>query len=368
MTVQTQSVTFDALSLDCGAKLAPIDVAYETYGELNAAKSNAILILHAFSGDAHAAGISAESGKPGWWDNMIGPGKAFDTDRYFVICSNVLGGCMGTTGPSSIDPETGCPYAMKFPVITIGDMVRLQKRLLDHLGIMRLLAVAGGSMGGMQALEWAVAYPEAVASVLPIAATARHTAQQIAFNEVGRQAIMADPDWNGGNYYGKKPPARGLAVARMVGHITYMSDDSMREKFGRRLRNDGFGFNFEIDFEVESYLRYRGAQFVDRFDANSYLYITKAMDYFDLAYGRAPTPAGALENTNARFLVLSFTSDWLYPSYQSLEIVSALRSRNKDVAYCELPSNYGHDAFLVDVAEETELIRGFLASTYKENN
>jgi homoserine O-acetyltransferase len=207
-----------------------------------------------------------------------------------------------------------------------------------------------------------------VASVLPIAATARHTAQQIAFNEVGRQAIMADPDWNGGNYYGKKPPARGLAVARMVGHITYMSDDSMREKFGRRLRNDGFGFNFEIDFEVESYLRYRGAQFVDRFDANSYLYITKAMDYFDLAYGRAPTPAGALENTNARFLVLSFTSDWLYPSYQSLEIVSALRSRNKDVAYCELPSNYGHDAFLVDVAEETELIRGFLASTYKENN
>jgi homoserine O-acetyltransferase/O-succinyltransferase len=368
MTVRTQLVTFDALPLDCGATLAPVDVAYETYGALNAPKSNAILILHAFSGDAHAAGISADSGKPGWWDNMIGPGKAFDTERYFVICSNVLGGCMGTTGPGSINPETGCPYAMQFPVITIGDMVRLQKRLLDHLGIMRMLAVAGGSMGGMQALEWAVAYPEAVASVLPIAATARHTAQQIAFNEVGRQAIMADPDWNGGDYYGKKPPARGLAVARMVGHITYMSDDSMREKFGRRLRNDGFGFNFEIDFEVESYLRYRGAQFVDRFDANSYLYISKAMDYFDLAHGRAPTTAGALENTNARFLVLSFTSDWLYPSYQSLEIVSALRGRNKDVAYCELPSNYGHDAFLVDVAEESELIRGFLASTYKENS
>ncbi len=367
MTVRTQFVTFDSIALDCGATLAPVDVAYETYGELNAAKSNAILILHAFSGDAHAASISAESGKTGWWDNMIGPGKAFYTDKYFVICSNVLGGCMGTTGPGSINPETGCPYAMTFPVITISDMVRLQKMLLDHLGIMRLLAVAGGSMGGMQALEWAVAYPEAVASVLPIATTARHSAQQIAFNEVGRQAIMADPDWNGGNYYGKKPPARGLAVARMVGHITYMSDDSMREKFGRRLRNDGFGFNFEIDFEVESYLRYRGAQFVDRFDANSYLYITKAMDYFDLAYGRAPTLAGALENTNARFLVLSFTSDWLYPSYQSLEIVSALRSRNKDVAYCELPSNYGHDAFLVDVAEETELIRGFLASTYKES-
>lgn len=368
MTVRTQFVTFDSISLDCGATLSPVDVAYETYGELNAARSNAILILHAFSGDAHAAGISAESGKTGWWDNMIGPGKAFDTDKYFVICSNVLGGCMGTTGPSSINPETGCPYAMSFPVITIADMVRLQKMLLDHLGIMRLLAVAGGSMGGMQALEWAVAYPESVASVLPIATTARHSAQQIAFNEVGRQAIMADPDWNGGNYYGKKPPARGLAVARMVGHITYMSDDSMREKFGRRLRNDGFGFNFEIDFEVESYLRYRGAQFVDRFDANSYLYITKAMDYFDLAYGRALTLGAALENTNARFLVLSFTSDWLYPSYQSLEIVSALRSRNKDVAYCELPSNYGHDAFLVDVAEESELIRGFLASTYKESN
>ena len=368
MIVETQYASFDALSLDCGASLAQVEVAYETYGALNAARSNAILIVHAFSGDAHAAGVSAATGKPGWWDNMIGPGKAFDTDRYFVICSNILGGCMGTTGPGCINPETGCPYAMKFPVITIGDMVRLQKMLIDHLGIMRLLAVAGGSMGGMQALEWAVAYPEAVASALPIATTARHTAQQIAFNEVGRQAIMADPDWNDGNYYGGKPPARGLAVARMVGHITYMSDDSMREKFGRRLRNDQFGFHFEIDFEVESYLRYRGAQFVDRFDANSYLYISKAMDYFDLAFGRAPTLAGAVENTNARFLVLSFTSDWLYPSYQSLEIVSALRSRNKDVAYCELPSNYGHDAFLVDVAEETELIRGFLASTFKENN
>jgi homoserine O-acetyltransferase len=368
MIVETQHVTFGSINLDCGATLAPVEVAYETYGALNAARSNAILIVHAFSGDAHAAGISAETGKPGWWDNMIGPGKAFDTDRYFVICANVLGGCMGTTGPSSINPATGCPYAMTFPVITIGDMVRLQKMLIDHLGILRLLAVAGGSMGGMQALEWAVAYPEAVASVLPIATTARHSAQQIAFNEVGRQAIMADPDWNGGNYYGGKPPARGLAVARMIGHITYMSDDSMREKFGRRLRNDQFGFHFEIDFEVESYLRYRGAQFVDRFDANSYLYITKAMDYFDLANGRGPTLASAIENTNARFLVLSFTSDWLYPSYQSLEIVSALRSRNKDVAYCELTSNYGHDAFLVDVAEESELIRGFLASTFKENN
>jgi homoserine O-acetyltransferase len=237
--------------------------------------------------------------------------------------------------------------------------------LMDRLGIVRLLAVAGGSMGGMQALEWAVAYPDSVACVMPIASTARHSAQQIAFNEVGRQAIMADPDWSDGAYYGKKPPARGLAVARMVGHITYMSDDSMREKFGRRFRNQEPGFHFGFDFEVESYLRYRGSQFVDRFDANSYLYITKAMDYFDLTAGRGSNLAAVLEGVKARFLVLSFTSDWLYPSYQSLEIVSALRSRNRDVAYCELPSNYGHDAFLVDVAEQTDIVRGYLASTYK---
>lgn len=364
MIVETQQVRFDALPLDCGATLAPVEIAYETYGTLNDARSNAILILHALSGDAHAAGISRESGKPGWWDSMIGPGKAFDTDKYFVICSNVLGGCRGTTGPSSINPATGAPYAMSFPVITIADMVRLQKTLIDHLGIERLLAVTGGSMGGMQALQWAVAYPEAVVSVIPIATTARHSAQQIAFDEVGRQAIMADPDWNEGNYYGGNPPARGLAVARMVGHITYMSDESMREKFGRRLREkEKFGFDFSVDFEVESYLRYRGSQFVLRFDANSYLFITKAMDYFDLTEG------GSLGETfrdaQARFLVISFTSDWLYPSYQSLEIVKALRSFNRDVAYCELPSNYGHDAFLVDVGEQTEVVRGFLASTHK---
>ncbi|MBI1786095.1 MAG: homoserine O-acetyltransferase, partial [Acidobacteria bacterium] len=271
MIVETQAVRFDSISLDCGATLTPVDVAYETYGTLNEARSNAILALHAFSGDAHAAGISHETGKPGWWDNMIGPGKAFDTDRYFVVCSNVLGGCRGTTGPASINPATGKWYAMSFPVITIGDMVRLQKMLMDHLGIPRWLGVTGGSMGGMQALEWAVAYPDSVVAALPIAATARHSAQQIAFNEVGRQAIVADPDWNEGNYYDGKPPARGLAVARMVGHITYMSDDSMREKCGRRLRNkDTLGFDFSVDFEVESYLRYRGSEFVNRFDANSY--------------------------------------------------------------------------------------------------
>ena len=358
MLVEVQSVRFDSLALDCGVTLAPVDVAYETYGELNAKRNNAILVLHAFSGDAHAAGESSDTGQPGWWDNMIGPGKGFDTDKYFVICSNVIGGCRGTTGPSSINPETGCPFAMSFPAITIADMVRLQKKLIDRLGIQRLLTVTGGSMGAMQALQWAVSYPHAIVSAIPIAGTARHSAQQIAFNEVGRQAIMADADWCEGNYYGKRPPARGLSVARMVGHITYMSDESMRQKFGRRLRDQN-------QFEVESYLRYRGSQFVDRFDANSYLYITKAMDYFDLTNGNNSLST-AFEKVTARFLVLSFTSDWLYPSYQSLEVVRALRSRNCDVAYCELPSNYGHDAFLVAVQEQTELVKGFLASTLRE--
>ena len=365
MIIETQSVRFPSLPLECGASLSPVDLAYETYGELNAAKSNAILILHALSGDAHAAGISHDGGKPGWWDNMIGPGKAFDTEKYFVLCSNVLGGCRGTTGPSSVNPATGSPYAMAFPVITIRDMVRLQRMLVDYLGIQRLLTVTGGSMGGMQALEWAASYPDRVVSAIPIATTARHSAQQIAFDEVGRQAIMADPDWNGGDYYGKNPPARGLAVARMVGHITYMSDESMREKFGRRLRDkDKFGFDFSVDFEVESYLRYRGSQFVLRFDANSYLYITKALDYFDLAEGYGSL-AEAFRDTQARFLAISFTSDWLYPSYQSLETVKALRGLNRDVAYCELASNYGHDAFLVDVGEQTEVVRGFLENTYR---
>ena len=288
---------------------------------------------------------------------MIGPGKAFDTDKYFVICSNVLGGCRGTTGPGSINPETGCPWAMSFPQITVGDMVRLQKLLIDHLGIERLLTVSGGSMGGMQALEWAVTYPERVLSAIPIATTARHSAQQIAFNEVGRQAIMADPDWNNGNYYGGRLPGRGLAVARMVGHITYMSDESMREKFGRKLRTPD-------QFEVESYLKYRGYKFVDRFDANSYIYITRAMDTFDLTQrGALPT---LFESMEARFLLISFTSDWLYPPYQSLEIVKALRGRNCDVAYCNLDARYGHDSFLVEVEQQTEVVRGFLASTFRE--
>jgi len=352
MITQAAIATFDSLELDCGVTLAPVNVAYETYGELNAQKSNTILIEHAFSGDAHAAGDD------GWWSNMIGPGKGFDTDSYFVICANVIGGCRGTTGPGSVNPATGCPWAMAFPPITIADMVRLQKMLIDRLGIERLLAVAGGSMGGMQALEWAVTYPDRVLAAMPIATTARHSAQQIAFNEVGRQAIMADPDWNEGNYYGARPPARGLSVARMVGHITYMSDESMRQKFGRRVRAG------QNKFEVESYLHYRGSQFVERFDANSYIFITRAMDSYDLTQ-RGSLPS-LFEKIRTRFLVLSFTSDWLYPAYQSLEIVSALRSRNCDVAYCNLTSQYGHDAFLVEVNEQTELVRGFLASTFRE--
>src|SRR5579862_6276782 len=351
MVTEVTSCTFDRLDLDCGVTLAPVEVAYETYGELDAARSNAILVVHAFSGDAHAAG------EGGWWSNMIGPGQAFDTDKYFVICSNVLGGCRGTTGPGSINPETGCPWAMTFPVITVADMVRLQKLLIDRLGIARLLAVAGGSMGGMQALEWAVTYPESVAAAIPIATTARHSAQQIAFNEVGRQAIMADPDWNNGNYYGGRLPGRGLAVARMVGHITYMSDESMREKFGRKLRTPD-------QFEVESYLKYRGYKFVDRFDANSYIYITRAMDTFDLS--QRGSLSSLFERMPARFLLISFTSDWLYPSYQSLEIASALRGWNCDVAYCNLDAKYGHDSFLVEVDQQTEVVRGFLASTFRE--
>jgi homoserine O-acetyltransferase len=351
MVTEAASCTFDRLELDSGVTLAPVEVAYETYGELNASRSNAVLITHAFSGDAHAAG------EGGWWSSMIGPGKAFDTDKYFVICSNVLGGCRGTTGPGSINPETGCPWAMSFPQITVGDMVRLQKLLIDRLGIEKLLTVCGGSMGGMQALEWAVSYPERVRSAIPIATTARHSAQQIAFNEVGRQAIMADPDWNDGNYYGGKLPGRGLAVARMVGHITYMSDESMREKFGRKLRTPD-------QFEVESYLKYRGYKFVDRFDANSYIYITRAMDTFDLtSRGALPT---LFDSNEARFLLISFTSDWLYPPYQSLEIVKALRGRNCDVAYCNLDARYGHDSFLVEVEQQTEVVRGFLASTFRE--
>lgn len=365
LLVETQLMTFPSLLLDCGVTLMNVDVAYETYGTLDENRGNAILVLHAFSGDAHAAGIHKESGQPGWWASIIGPGLPFDTEQYFIISTNVLGGCRGTTGPGSIDKNTGEPYALRFPVITISDMVRLQAMVVDALGIKRLLSVAGGSMGAMQALEWAVSYPDRIASAIPIAGTSRHSAQQIAFNEVGRQAIMADPDWNEGNYYHLKPPARGLAVARMVGHITYMSDASMHQKFGRRLRDkDAFGFDFSVDFEVESYLRYRGSQFVNRFDANSYLYITKGMDYFDVSGGKLGAAAASVKNL--RFLVMSFTSDWLYPTYQSLDIVSTLRARDVDVAFSELSSTYGHDAFLLETKEQSEMISGFLESVYRD--
>ncbi|MBN1689033.1 MAG: homoserine O-acetyltransferase [Candidatus Omnitrophica bacterium] len=351
------------LQLESGQKLGPITLAYETYGELNSQKNNAILILHAFSGDAHAAGYHEGESKPGWWDNMIGPGKAFDTNQYFIICSNIIGGCKGSTGPSSENPKTGRPYALDFPMITVGDIIQTQRYLIDHLGIERLLCVVGGSMGGMQALQWVASYPERVKCCIPIACTLKHSPQQIAFDEVGRQAVMADPDWQEGRYYGTgRQPERGLAVARMIGHITYMSDQSMEAKFSRRLKEKNYSFNFQTDFEVEGYLRYRGDNFVKRFDANSYLYVTKAMDYFDLSDGKL-FPHGKTVPT--RFLVISFASDWLYPSYQSTDIVKQLRVRHVDVTYCEIKSTYGHDAFLLEVEEETQLIKHFLKVTSK---
>jgi homoserine O-acetyltransferase len=353
----------DPLTLDSGNVLGPITIAYETYGKLNSDASNAILVLHALSGDAHAAGYHPGAKNPGWWDAMIGPGKAFDTDRYFVISSNVIGGCKGSTGPSSINPETGKPYGLSFPVITIGDMVRAQRRLLDKLGVDTLLAVAGGSMGGMQALQWAATYPDKVKSVIPIATTARLSAQSIAFNEVGRRAIMADPNWNNGDYYDSEPPNAGLSIARMIGHITYLSDEGMHIKFGRRLRDrDSYGFYFSTDFEVESYLSHQGRSFIQRFDANSYLYITKAQDYFDIANGSGSL-VKAFKDVSARFLVIAFSSDWLFPPYQSLEIVKALRLNGVDVSFCEINSKYGHDAFLLEAKQQTTLIESFLRHT-----
>ena len=364
--VETKYVTLaktpGELLLDSGEKLGPITVAYETYGVLNHERSNAILVLHAFSGDAHAACWHEGASKPGWWDDMIGPGKAFDTEKYFVICSNVLGGCKGTTGPSSMNPQTGKPYGVDFPLVSIPDMVRVQARLLDHLGIEELFSVAGGSMGGQQVLEWLVAYPERVRSAVVIATASRHSSQQIAFNEVGRQAILADPNWQNGQYYDGEPPAKGLSVARMVGHITYMSDTSMAEKFGRRTGSNGKSHPFGTGFEVEDYLHYKGLSFVDRFDANSYLYITRAIDEYDAA--RGGSLADAFRGLKARILVLSFKSDWLYPSYQSLEIVRACKIAGVDVTYCEINSTYGHDAFLLEVDEETTLVTHFLRKVF----
>jgi len=355
----------EVFKLESGAKLGELKIAYETYGKLNGEKTNAILICHALSGDANAAGYNGNASRPGWWNDMIGPGKAFDTDKYFVICSNVLGGCKGTSGPNSIDPSKGKPYGLSFPIISIADMVNAQKVLVEYLGIERLLAVAGGSMGGMQALQWPVSFPDAVEACIPIAATYKHTAQQIAFGEVGRQAIMADPAWNGGDYYESKAhPSAGLAVARMIGHITYMSNSSMEQKFGRSLKKKELGFEFTTEFEVEGYLRYRGDSFVKRFDANSYLYLTKAMDYFDLQKnGKLHL---AFKGVNSRFLVVAFSSDWLYPPYQSKDIVKALKMNGIDVTYCEVSSDYGHDAFLLEFKEETKLVKHFIDNTFKK--
>ena len=366
--VETQYYTFahppDELKLECGKTLGPVTLAYETYGRLNAEKSNAILIVHALSGDAHAAGVHRGEDNPGWWDDMIGPGKAFDTDRYFVICSNVIGGCKGSTGPASINPGTGRPYALDFPMITVGDMVNAQRHLIDHLGIQKLLSVAGGSMGGMQVLQWVASYPERVKSAIPIATALKHSPQQIAFNEVVRQSIMADPDWRQGNYYEYGQPAKGLSVARMIGHITFMSDQSMEEKFSRKLKNGDYSVKFGADFEVEGYLRYRGESFVKRFDANSYLYITKAVDYFDLSDGKMVSRDRPIDT---RFLVISFKSDWLYPTHQSQEIVRQLKAGLIEATSCEVAATYGHDAFLVEIDEQTHLIRHFLEKTYYGN-
>ncbi len=349
------------LALDGGGSLAPVEIAYETYGTLNADASNAILLCHALTGDQHVASNHPITGKPGWWTRMVGPGCPVDTDRFFVVCPNVIGSCMGSSGPESPAAD-GAPFAMRFPVITIRDMVRAQAMLLDHLGIGRLYAVVGGSMGGMQALTWAATYPTRVASAVVIASTARHSAQNIAFHEVGRQAIMADPNWRGGDYYhdGKTPDA-GLAVARMAAHITYLSEQGLTEKFGRRLQDrKAKTFGFDADFQVESYLRYQGLTFTDRFDANSYLYITRAMDYFDLAEEHGGHLANAFRGAGTRFCLVSFDTDWLYPTSESKNIVHALNAAGAPVSFVELSAPFGHDSFLLDVPELNRVVDGFL--------
>jgi homoserine O-acetyltransferase len=370
--VERQYFTFaerEPMALESGETLGPVTLAYETYGRLNADRSNAILILHALSGDAHAAGWHSPDDKgPGWWDDCIGPGKAFDTEKYFVICPNVIGGCQGSTGPASTDPKTGKPYGLSFPVVTIGDMVQAQIRLIDHLGIGKILAMAGGSMGGMQVLQWAASYPERVRATLPIATTALHSPMLIAFDEVGRQAIYADPNWNHGDYYDGPRPNAGLAVARMVGHITYLSEESMHKKFGRRLQErERYGYDFDTEFAIESYLRYKGSRFTERFDANSYLYITKAMDYFDLTSGTGNVAAAFDKAGGVVYLVVSFSSDWLYPAYHSRQLVAALSAVGADVSYLNIQSSWGHDAFLLEVDTMTGLISNFLDRIVSEN-
>ncbi|MEL7047715.1 MAG: homoserine O-acetyltransferase [Pseudomonadota bacterium] len=363
-------VTFDAstpLRLDCEQELGPFSIAYKTYGALNADRSNAVLICHALTGDQYVASQHPLTGKPGWWVTLVGPGKPIDTEKYFVICANILGGCLGSTGPAEADPTTGRPYGLSFPVITIGDMVEAQVRLIDHLGIEQLFAVVGGSMGGMQVLEWASRYGDRVFSAIPIATAALHSSQNIAFHEVGRQAVMADPNWHRGDYYAHDTkPTNGLAVARMAAHITYLSEDALQKKFGRNLQNrNEHSFSFDADFQVESYLRHQGSSFVDRFDANSYLFITRAMDYFDLAAEHGNVLANAFRGTKTRFCVVSFTSDWLYPTRESRKIVQALNAVAANVSFVEIDSNKGHDAFLLDEPEFFDTIRGFMTANAK---
>ncbi len=360
----------ELLSLESGTQIGPVTIAYETCGTLSPDKDNVILVLHALSGDSHVAGYyNAKDTKPGWWDIMVGPGKGIDTDKYFIICTNIIGSCAGSTGPSSTNPESGSAYATDFPMITIGDMVKCQKALIDHLGIKSLLSVIGGSVGGMQVLEWTVQYPDMVRSAIPLATTTRHSALAIAFNEVARQAIMADPNWNNGHYYEGKKPDMGLAIARMIGHITYLSDESMRLKFGRKLQNrSALSFEFGAEFQIESYLQHQGNKFIERFDANSFLYITKAADYFDLArqYGQGSL-VKAFSNCTSKFLVVSYTSDWLYPTYQSKEMVKAMKKNGLNVSFIEIDAQWGHDAFLLPNERLDSMIRGFLRSLTNGN-
>jgi len=361
VTFEPQSLTLpDPLPLDGGGALADARIAFETYGELAPDRSNAILLCHALTGDQYVASTHPLTGKPGWWQRMVGPGKPIDTDRYHVICANVIGSCLGSSGPASIAPD-GAPYAMRFPVITIRDMVRGLVGLLDALGIERLHAVVGGSMGGMQALSLAANWPERAERVLVIASTSRHSAQNIAFHELGRQAIMADPDWRQGGYYGGDTPDNGLAVARMAAHITYLSEDGLTAKFGRNLQDrPEKSFGFDADFQVESYLRYQGSGFTRRFDANSYLYITRAMDYFDLAEEHGGSLARAFKDTPARFCLVSFDSDWLYPTAESRHIVHALNAAGAPVSFVELSAPFGHDSFLLDVPALDRVVKGFV--------
>jgi homoserine O-acetyltransferase len=352
----------EPLRLDCGVELANFNVAYQTYGELNARKTNAVMVCHALTGDQFVAETHPITAKNGWWSQIIGPGKIFNTNKYFVICANVLGGCMGSTGPKEINSETGKIWGLDFPVITIGDIVRAQVRLIDHLGIDQLFAVIGGSMGGMQALEWVASFPDRVFAAIPIATAARHSSQNIAFHEVGRQAIMADLDWCGGDYLNQgKNPRRGLAVARMTAHITYLSETALHRKFGRRLQDrKEFTYGFDAEFQVESYLRHQGSTFVDRFDANSYLYITRAMDYFDLAAEHEGILANAFKGAKTRCCVFSFTTDWLFPTEENRQIVRALNAVAANVSFAEIESDNGHDAFLMDEPEFHKVLAGFL--------